>query len=188
MLEVEQKFAIADKDALFEQLEQLGATRGTSLDQQDFYFMHPVRNFAETDEALRIRCNGSDNRITYKGPKRATVSKVRKEIELAFESGRPAFAQLSEMLELLGFRPLRSVKKLRIPFTYLHDQHAFEITVDEVEGLGIFAEIELLAEESELQEAESAIIQLAESLALSDPIRISYLGMLIENENQSDTN
>tara|TARA_R110002095_G_scaffold155565_2_gene135175 strand:+ start:1125 stop:1691 length:567 start_codon:yes stop_codon:yes gene_type:complete len=186
MLEVEQKFAIADKEALIAQLEQLGATRGTSLEQQDFYFMHPVRNFAETDEALRIRCNGSDNRITYKGPKRATVSKVRKEIELAFASGQPAFAQLSEMLNLLGFQPLRSVKKRRIPFTYLQGQHAFEITVDEVEGLGIFAEIELLAEESELQEAESAIIQLAESLTLSDPIRISYLGMLIENENQFD--
>jgi len=187
MLEVEQKFAIADRDALIDRLEHLGATRGVCLEQQDFYFRHPVRNFAETDEAIRIRRNGSDNRITYKGPKRATVSKVRKEIELAFESGQPAFEQLAEMLELLGFQPLRTVKKRRTPFTYLHDQHAFEITVDEVEGLGTFAEIELLAEESGLQKAESAIIQLAESLKLSDLIRESYLGMLIENENQSGT-
>ncbi|WP_339733951.1 class IV adenylate cyclase [uncultured Gimesia sp.] len=187
MLEVEQKFLLADKDALFDQLEHLGATRGTNLEQEDLYFTHPVRNFAETDEAIRIRRNGFDNRITYKGPKRATVSKVRKEIELAFESGQLAFEQLSEMLELLGFCPLRVVRKLRIPFNYLHHQHSFEITVDEVEGLGIFVEIELLAEESELQEADAAIIQLAASLGLTHPIRASYLGMLIEQETQSDS-
>lgn len=183
MLEVEQKFAISDKDALIDQLEHIGATRGISLDQKDHYFTHPVRDFAETDEAIRIRCNGPNNRITYKGPKLSTVSKVRQEIELAFESGQHAFEQLAEMLELLGFQPLRAVKKLRTPFTYLHAQHTFEITVDEVEGLGTFAEIELMAEESDLPNAENAIIQLAGSLGLSNPIRHSYLGMLIENEN-----
>lgn len=187
MLEVEQKFVLADKEALLAQLEQLGATRGTELEQEDFYFTHPSRNFAETDEAIRIRRNGSDNRITYKGPKRATVSKVRKEIELAFESGQAAFEQLAEMLELLGFRPLRSVRKRRIPFTYLHHQRSFEITVDEVEGLGVFAEIELLAEEPELQEADHAIIEVAALLGMTQPIRSSYLGMLIEKETQSDT-
>ncbi|MCH9653951.1 MAG: class IV adenylate cyclase [Planctomycetes bacterium] len=187
MLEVEQKFAIADRDALFDQLEHLGATRGICLEQQDFYFMHPVRNFAETDEAIRIRCNGSENRITYKGPKRATISKVRKEIELAFESGQPAFEQMAEMLELLGFQPLRTIKKRRTPFTYLHHHNSFEIAIDEVEGLGTFAEIELMAEESGLQEAETAIIQLAETLVLTDSILKSYLGMLIENETQTES-
>ena len=187
MLEVEQKFAITHRDALFDQLEHLGATRGICLEQQDFYFTHPVRNFAETDEALRIRCNGPENRITYKGPKRATVSKVRKEIELAFASGQPAFEQLAEMLKLLGFQPLRTVKKRRTPFTYLDQQNSFEIVIDEVEGLGTFAEIELMAEESELQKAETDITQLAETLKLTDSTQKSYLGMLIENDAQSDT-
>jgi adenylate cyclase, class 2 len=186
MLEVEQKFAIAHRDTLLDQLEQLGAIRGICIEQQDLYFSHPVRNFAETDEAIRIRRNGSDNRITYKGPKRATVSKVRKEIELDYASGQPAFEQMAEMLELLGFQPLRTVKKKRTPFTYPHQKNSFEITIDEVEGLGTFAEIELMAEESELQSAETAIIQLAETLKLTDSIRKSYLGMLIENEAPSD--
>jgi len=185
MLEVEQKFAITDRDALFDQLEHLGATRGVCLEQQDLYFTHPVRNFAETDEAIRIRNNGLENRITYKGPKRATVSKVRKEIELAFAAGQPALEQMSEMLQILGFQPVRMVKKRRTPFTYL-EQNSFEIAIDEVEGLGTFVEIELLAEESELQNAEMAIIQLAETLKLTDSIQNSYLGMLIENDSQPD--
>ncbi|MFK7777789.1 MAG: class IV adenylate cyclase [Gimesia sp.] len=183
MLEVEQKFALSDRDALFDRLEHLGATRGICLEQQDFYFSHPVRNFAETDEAIRIRCNGLENRITYKGPKRATISKVRKEIEVGFASGQPAFEQMAEMLEILGFQPLRTVKKRRTPFTYLQ-QNAFEIAIDDVEGLGMFVEIELLVEEPELQNAEIAINQLAETLKLTDSIRKSYLGMLIENDAQ----
>ncbi|QDT41300.1 CYTH domain protein [Gimesia alba] len=187
MLEVEQKFLLADKAALLEQLAQLGATQETDQEQEDLYFTHPVRNFAETDEAFRIRRIGSENRVTYKGPKRNTVSKIRKEIELAFESGQSAFEQLTEMLELLGFHPLRSVRKRRTPFTCQHQQRAFEITVDAVEGLGLFAEIELLAEESELEEADAAIIELAAFLGMTHPIRTSYLGMLIEKETQSDS-
>lgn len=185
MLEVEQKFLLADKTALLDQLAQLGATQETDQEQEDLYFTHPVRNFAETDEAFRIRRIGSENRVTYKGPKRNTVSKIRKEIELAFESGQSAFEQLTEMLELLGFHPLRSVRKRRTPFTCQHQQRAFEITIDEVEGLGLFAEIELLAEESEFQEADNAIIELAAYLGMTHPIRTSYLGMLIEKETQS---
>ncbi|QDT99019.1 class IV adenylate cyclase [Gimesia aquarii] len=182
MLEVEQKFAISDKNDLLHQLDHIGARRGDCLKQQDHYFAHPIRNFAETDEAIRIRCNGSNNRITYKGPKLSTISKVRQEIELEFESGQRAFEQLAEMLEILGFQPLKAVKKVRTPFSYSHGQHTFEITIDEVEELGTFAEIELMAEESELTNAEEAIIELARSLGLSNPIRHSYLGMLLENE------
>lgn len=185
MLEVEQKFAVTDKEILIDQLDHLGATRGVCLEQSDHYFTHPVRNFAETDEAIRIRCNGSDNRITYKGPKRNTVSKVRKEIELAFESGKYATDQMTEILEILGFQLLKTVKKLRTPFNYLHNQRSFEIAVDEVEGLGTFVELELMATEAELPNAETAVIQLAESLGLSNSIRGSYLGLLIESENQS---
>ena len=185
MLEVEQKFLLTDKDALLNQLAQLGAQDGEVLEQEDLYFTHPVRNFAETDEAFRIRRNGSDNRVTYKGPKRATVSKVRKEIELAFESGQSAFEQLSEMLELLGFNALRSVKKKRTAFTLEHESRTFEITIDEVAGLGLFAEIELLAEEAELEAADDAISAAAELLGMSQQIRTSYLGMLIEKENSS---
>ena len=185
MLEVEQKFRIHDKDKLIDQLAHLGAIRGEPVEQHDYYFAHPVRNFAETDEALRIRRNGTDNRITYKGPKRATVSKVRQEIELGFESGESTFEQLAEILELLGLEQVRTIKKRRTPYTYPHHQHSFEITIDEVQELGTFAEIELLAEEDQLALAEAAIIELAKTLGLSNQIRLSYLGMLMDRETES---
>ncbi|QDT90605.1 class IV adenylate cyclase [Gimesia algae] len=185
MLEVEQKFRIHDKEKLIDQLAHLGATPGEPIEQHDYYFAHPVRNFAETDEALRIRRNGADNRITYKGPKRATISKVRKEIELGFESGESAFEQLAETLELLGFEQVRTVKKRRTPYAYSHNQQTFEITIDEVQELGTFAEIELLAQEDQLAAAEAAIIELAKSLELSNQIRLSYLGMLMDRETES---
>ncbi|QDV17913.1 CYTH domain protein [Gimesia panareensis] len=182
MLEIEQKFQISDKSHLLAQLEQIGATQGATLDQEDYYFAHPSRDFVETDEALRIRRIGTENHITYKGPKRATVSKIRKEIELAFEAGPAALSQLKEMLELLGFQPVRNVKKQRTPYSFQHDQRHFEITIDEVEELGTFAEVETLAEEAELEQAEAAVIQLAGQLGLSSSIRTSYLGMLMQQE------
>jgi adenylate cyclase class 2 len=185
MLEIEQKFQITDQAKLLAHLDEIGATREPTLEQEDYYFAHPSRNFVETDEALRIRRIGTENHITYKGPKRATVSKIRKEIELAFAEGPSALAQLKEMLQLLGFQPVRNVKKQRTPFSFQHDQRHFEITIDEVEGLGTFAEVETLAEEAELEQAEAAVIQLADQLGLSSPIRTSYLGMLMQQEKNS---
>lgn len=185
MLEIEQKFQITDKSKLLDQLKRIGAEQGATLEQEDYYFAHPSRNFVETDEALRIRRIGTENHVTYKGPKRATVSKIRKEIELAFESGSTALGELKEMLELLGFRPVRNVKKQRTPFSFQHEQRKFEITIDEVEQLGTFAEVETLAEESDLETAEAAVIQLAEKLELSAPIRTSYLGLLINQEQEA---
>ena len=54
-IEVEQKFRIADVPAMERQLRALGATLGATELQVDCYFAHPQRDFAQTDEALRLR-------------------------------------------------------------------------------------------------------------------------------------
>ena len=87
MLEVEMKFPAADLPTLAARLEALGARRGETLEEADHYFNAPDRDFARTDEALRIRRIGDHNRITYKGPKRDAVTKTRTEIELPIGDG-----------------------------------------------------------------------------------------------------
>ena len=52
--EVELKYPIQNVAPLIERLEALGARRGSPARQVDRYFAHPCRNFAETDEALRM--------------------------------------------------------------------------------------------------------------------------------------
>ena len=101
--EVEQKFPVADMAALESKLESLGATIAEPHGEIDLYFAHPGRNFAETDEALRIRRKGASNYITYKGPKIDRTTKTRQEIELPLPPGDDAPEAWVGLLAALGF-------------------------------------------------------------------------------------
>ena len=57
--EVEMKFRVADRAALESRLVELGATISVAQAEVDVYFAHPARDFARTDEALRIRRKGA---------------------------------------------------------------------------------------------------------------------------------
>src|SRR5947209_17887295 len=87
MLEVEMKFPGADFARLERSLSEWGATADPPLEEADHYFNSPDRDFAVTDEALRLRRIGSTNRVTYKGPKRGNVGKTRTEIEVPLAEG-----------------------------------------------------------------------------------------------------
>ena len=73
--EVEQKLRVEEFGAVRAQLLELGAVEKGTVEQSDTYFAHPQRDFAATDEAFRLRRIGSQNRVTYKGPKRAAAVK-----------------------------------------------------------------------------------------------------------------
>src|SRR4051794_13543350 len=67
--EVEQKHRVTDKPALIARLRERGCSLEEPIQQSDQYFAHPCRDFAATDEALRIRVVGDESFVTYKGPK-----------------------------------------------------------------------------------------------------------------------
>ena len=52
--EVEQKHRVEDVAALKAKLAEREVTLGPAVEQSDEYFAHPSRDFARTDEALRI--------------------------------------------------------------------------------------------------------------------------------------
>jgi adenylate cyclase class 2 len=179
--EVEQKFRVADLPALEQSLAALGASPGEAMVQVDTYFAHPARDFASTDEALRIRQVGDANCVTYKGPKIDTETKTRREIELPLAPGEAAALEFSELLMVLGFQEVASVHKTRrqvsIPWRGAHVIGAF----DEVPPLGCFAELELTTEQDGLDAARAAIASLAAELGLHDSERRSYLELLLES-------
>ncbi|HEU5115398.1 MAG TPA: class IV adenylate cyclase, partial [Isosphaeraceae bacterium] len=82
--EVEIKFRAADHRALAARLIALGAEASEAQEHEDLYLAHPSRDFARTDEALRLRRVGDQNRVTYKGPKLGGPTKTREEIEVPF--------------------------------------------------------------------------------------------------------
>jgi adenylate cyclase class 2 len=180
MLEVEQKFRVSDFAALMARLNSLGAKLGEPQIQVDRYFNHPARDFAQTDEALRIRQVGEQNCLTYKGPKLDTTTKTRREIEVSIASGEVAAEQFAEMLVSLGFRPVAEVRKERRQTTLERHGRTIEIVLDQVDRVGQYVELEIVIDASEMDAAKDAINGLAAELGLNDNERKSYLELLLE--------
>ncbi len=179
--EVEQKYRVVDATSLRQRLRGLGATESDPVEQEDGYFAHPSRDFVQTDEALRIRRLGHENRLTYKGPKRGGPTKTREEIETPFADGAIPYEQLATTLRRLGFQPVATVRKTRIPFALNHLGHAIEVTLDDAGPLGQFAEVETLAEgPDDLDAAQDSVIDLARVLGLKELESRSYLRMTLE--------
>jgi adenylate cyclase class 2 len=179
MYEVELKFPLADAEPVLRRLAALGARCSPALEQIDLYFNHPSRDFAATDEALRIRSVGDQNLVTYKGPVVDSQTKTRREIEIPLGSGETK-GKIAELLAMLGFRPVREVRKTRRPQLVTWRDREFEIALDEVAGLGSFVEVETLASEADRPAAVEAIMSLAAELKLTAPERKSYLCLLLE--------
>ncbi|HTN76901.1 MAG TPA: class IV adenylate cyclase, partial [Pirellulaceae bacterium] len=143
--------------------------------QVDTYFQHPARDFRQTDEALRIRQIGDDNYITYKGPKLDALTKTRHELELPLAVGHTAAAQFVELLAALGFQPAGVVTKLRRSATLIWSERQIELAWDQIDGLGEFLELEIVAASEELEAARAAVLDLATRWGLTTAERRSYL-------------
>ncbi|HWE37443.1 MAG TPA: class IV adenylate cyclase [Isosphaeraceae bacterium] len=179
--EVENKFRVADHGGLRRRLAEWGAEAGPAVEQEDVYLAHPARDFAATDEALRLRRLGDENRITYKGPKRGGPAKTREEVEVPFADGPGALADMARVFEALGFRPVATIRKSRTSYHLERDGRPIEVALDLADGLGAFAEVEALAaDEADLADAQRAVTTLAEALGLTDLEPRSYLRMGLE--------
>jgi adenylate cyclase, class 2 len=191
--EVEQKYPLADVAAVEAALARLGATWHGTAEQVDRYFNHPCRDFAVTDEALRLRRTDAALAITWKGPRLDATAKTRREIELPLaEAAVPAAAlaeggvaatldRWTELLEALGFRQVRQVAKHRRLATVAWHGAAIDVALDRVTGLGTFVELELQADAAGIADAATRIESLARELGCTAAERRSYLEMLIQH-------
>ncbi|WP_418284707.1 class IV adenylate cyclase [Halorubrum sp. DTA46] len=202
MYEVEIKVP-ADVDAVRERLRDAGAERVDTRHQSDVYYDAPHRNFAETDEALRVRhetalpggldsgasgeadetgeageadeIGGETTKLTYKGPLLDSASKTRTEHETEVADGDAVAGAFTG----LGFEPAATVEKHREFWSY----DGFTVTLDAVDGLGEFVEIERAVDDEAAidavrDEAMAALDRLG--LDAADQVRTSYLGLLLD--------
>lgn len=179
MLEVEMKFPVEDFAPLVTRLAEWGITNVQSREDADYYFNAPDRDFAQTDEALRLRRIGVANFVTYKGPKRDAQTKTRTELEVPLAEGEEVAGNFQRLLEHLGYRFAGAVRKRRRIYHVERAGFALEVCLDEVEGLNRFAELEILAPEERLDEARTVLLGAAAALGLTTSERRSYLQMLL---------
>jgi adenylate cyclase class 2 len=192
MYEVEMKVR-ADHGPVRQRLDTAGATEAGVVAQEDTYYDAPHRDFAETDEALRLRreapaahtedpaaalAGGGEARLAYKGPLVETASKTREEFETGVESGAAAGA----VLDHLGFSPAATVRKTRERYRL----DGYLVALDRVDGLGEYVEVEQTADADEVEAVREGARSTLDGLGLdpAEQIRTSYLGLLLDNREE----
>lgn len=193
MYEVELKVP-ADHAAVRDRLAERGVAVGPTVAQADTYYDAPHRDFATTDEALRVRLEGvvetdgpvtdvgatveaavDDSRatLTYKGPLVDDETKTREEVETPVGDGGATAA----ILEQLGFEPAATVRKCRATASV----EGYHVTLDRVAGLGDYLEVETTATAADLDAARDGARDVLAGLGLetADTVRTSYLGLLL---------
>jgi len=192
----------ADVDAVRGRLREAGAERVDARRQRDAYYDAPHRDFAETDEALRVRREsplsdgigggaesaptGGDpapetTKLTYKGPLLDERSKTRAEHETAVGDGEAMAGALSG----LGFEPAAVVEKRREFWSFA----GFTVTLDRVEGVGDFVEIEREVDDEDAIEAvRDEALEALDRLGLDgdSQVRTSYLGLLLADGEETE--
>jgi len=163
-------------------LRDLGARENGTKEQSDVYLAHPSRDFASTDESLRVRServlppNGNGTwhtMVTYKGPKVSLLTKARYERELPFGQGTSPEDALDLFMRLGFTQALTVVKERR-----MLELDGIEVSLDMVSGLGAFMELELVSDD--LKEAEGRVLALLSRLGQEGTERRSYLELLLE--------
>lgn len=174
-----------DLDLLERQLVDLGADFTAQDDQQDHYLAHPSRDFKATDEALRIRQFNGQAVVTYKGPRIAGPVKIRPEMEIPLVEATSS-VWLS-LFQSLGFKSVATVSKVRRSFNITYQSYHLTVTLDRVQKVGTFAEIELIVQDrSGIESAQRVILDFAAQLHLDRTETRSYLAMLLrQSEGES---
>ena len=174
------KFRVADWTEIAAKLAAAGAVPEPMREDTDHYFNAPDRDFAQTDEAVRLRRIGIQNYLTYKGPKIDTLTKSRPEIELRLADGAQVAADSVRFLSSLGYRPVAVVSKMRQVFTFERGGFQLSACLDDVGAVGRYVELEILADESRYEAAREVLLKTVAEFGLTDHERRSYLRLLLE--------
>lgn len=172
MLEIEIKVRLPDISKVRDRILACGGIHTETLTEHDSYYNAPHRDFGVTDEALRLRETDTKTTVTYKGPKNTILgSKVREELNL--EISDPKI--FDQIITSLGFIPVAVVRKRREYYQY----QEFTISLDQVEDLGDFVEIELITD-NDAEKAAACVDQAAKEMGVTgERITLSYLELLL---------
>lgn len=164
--EVEIKIPVAESDFL--KIKTWLAKNGKlvkSSSQEDDYFTPAHRDFTKPGhpfEWLSIRKRGEHAILNYKHfhPEDVEVTTYCDE----FETELGSLANAKKIFEALDMKALVKVKKEREVYVYGSD---FEISLDKVEELGFFIEIEALSDLGGEEETRKRLIETASFLGLN---------------------
>ena len=208
MYEVELKLR-ADHDTVRTALDDAGATPDRRVRQVDTYYDAPHREFAETDEALRLReerrermgdsdapdvvdegdatdapdvvdeAGVTDAETTTRLTYKGPLVDAESKTRAEHETAVADGDTAAGILAGLGFEPAAVVEKDRTFFRL----DGYTVSLDTVDGLGEFVEVEgEAAGEDDVADVREGAADVLRGLGLDpdDQIRTSYLGLLLD--------
>lgn len=191
-LEVELKLRVdaATHARLRRELAAAGHPFGPAGLQRDTFFAHPQREFAHTDEALRLREGPHGSELTYKGPRRSVPASPSPSLPFARLEPVQAKSRLEVNVEVrgdvvallapLGFLPRLRLEKRRAVAKWPGPPDAL-VALDDVTGVGLFVELEVLSDLAQEAVAQQALQELKARLGLQDAVAEprSYLELAV---------
>ena len=187
MIEIEVKLRIKDVAVLEKKLLEQGYKLIETLRETDTYFDGGINGIKKSGQALRVRrtvncvTGKEQSTITFKGEKIDAVSMARLELETVVESGEAA----ERIFCALGFYP---VQPIVVKIRKILRNGDICACLDDVQGLGTFLELEIMAESEEARPA--ALERIEEILnsvgyTMDDTTRVSYLSQLQKQAGES---
>jgi adenylate cyclase class 2 len=192
MIEVEIKVKISDPNLTQKTFKENNGIYKLSLEHEDTYFNMPkgLRDFRQTDEALRLRKSIEFNRdnkeivqkinyyITYKGKKIDKTTKTREEIEVKINE----IEDMKTLLKLLGFQEVFTVVKKRELYDFTFNDTKIEALIDYIPILEQhFVEVELITDSLDnVEKSKDILFEFLSKLGIKkqESIRKSYLELI----------
>lgn len=179
--ELEKKFLVSDVGAFLAVLERRGIQLGEPIEQRDAIYFRTGKSFPDLpkgEPVLRIRQAGTVTTTTLKIYRNGVSD--RTEVECRIDDPR-AF---DEYLRCLDFRKIVEVVKRRRKASV----SGAKVVLDDVEQLGMFAEIEVVTDDDNVDKGYETLSQLAQTLGLNigDAVNVPYDEMLYKKTSHTD--
>jgi adenylate cyclase class 2 len=185
LIEVERKRELADVEDFTRRLAEAGCHEtGTSI-EVDTYYSRPDVDYMVTFECLRIRQRDEFAEITYKpASTRSTHSTsgvtAKRETNVGLSGSEQVFAA-DELLAAIGMVRLCRVEKTRTTFRY-PGRDDVTVTIDQLVGVGAFAETEVMAVDENVATAVLSQVELQLGLINCAVVNLPYRDLVLHRE------
>lgn len=166
MHEIEVKATLRNKEAVLKKLEELGCALGDAISQDDGVFVEhigSIEKYLSNKAFSRIRVTGDGDIIytlKYHLVERSgdpTSTPMEHEVKINSRE------EMEKILNALGYTEAVRTKKTRRKGKH----QAWEICIDEVEGLGSFIEIEELGDAKDAERIHASMLTFLGTLGIA---------------------
>jgi adenylate cyclase class 2 len=180
MKEVEVKARVKEHKGLEKKLLDLGCNISGEVREDDKVFVNRDEEYTTLKLSdinfIRIRKRGDRVTLTLKRQLTGEMDCIEREVEIS--NAR----EMEEILEFLGYHIAVELSKKRRKTEY----NGYEICLDDVEGLGLFVEVEKMTQEEDSKAVQEELFDFLKSLGIDEKDRVfnGYDTLVYLNRNK----